>query len=86
MATKQEADQVNSCLNIMRRMPPSNIEMNLSGLLNLLPELTEEILQRVDQPLQLEVDTNNNKKYKSILWNLNSIFLLLLYVIASGYE
>ena len=42
----------NSCLNIMRRLPPSSIEQNLSGLLNLVPSITDELLQRVDQPLE----------------------------------
>ncbi len=41
----------------MRRLPPSNIEQNLSGLLNLMPEETDELLQRVDQPLEESNDT-----------------------------
>lgn len=36
----------------MRRLPPNKIEQNLSGLLNLLPDETDELLQRVDQPLE----------------------------------
>jgi capping protein beta len=42
-----------TCLNLMRRLPPSKIEQSLSGLLNLSPALSDELLQRVDQPLQL---------------------------------
>jgi len=45
----------------MRRLPPHKIEQNLSGLLNLLPEETEEILQRVDQPLVEAVDEKGRK-------------------------
>jgi len=30
----------------------TQIEQNLSGLLNLLPDRTDELLQRVDQPLE----------------------------------
>lgn len=41
--------KINSALSIMRRMPPSKIRFNLSGLLNLMPEATDELLQRVDQ-------------------------------------
>ena len=44
--------QMSSALSIMRRMPPNKIEQNLSGLINLLPEQTDELLQRVDQPLE----------------------------------
>jgi capping protein beta len=42
----------------MRRLPPNKIEQNLNGLLNLVPEETDEILQRVDQPVQEALDTD----------------------------
>jgi capping protein beta len=48
--------KINSALNVMRRMPPSKIRFNLSGLLNLMPETTDELLQRVDQPLEQAKD------------------------------
>lgn len=41
----------------MRRLPPNKIEQNLSGLLNLLPNEADELLQRVDQPLKEILDT-----------------------------
>lgn len=44
-------------------MPPNKVEQNLSGLLNLLPEEQEELLQRIDQPLQVETDPENGKLY-----------------------
>ena len=40
----------------MRRLPPNKIEQNLSGLLNLVPDETDELLQRVDQPLEESMD------------------------------
>lgn len=40
----------------MRRLPPNKVEQNLNGLLNLIPEETEELLQRVDQPLKEATD------------------------------
>lgn len=47
-------------MNILRRNPPSDVEENLAGLCHLLgdhrPELTEELLQRVDTPLSVAVD------------------------------
>ena len=59
-----EADeQVTSSLNIMRRMPPKDIEDNLSGLLNLVPEHTDELLQRVDQPLQVATCPETQRSY-----------------------
>jgi capping protein beta len=44
-----DVKKINSALNVMRRMPPSKIRFNLAGLLNLMPETTDELLQRVDQ-------------------------------------
>jgi predicted PurR-regulated permease PerM len=40
----------------MRRLPPNKIEQNLNGLLNLIPEETDELLQRIDQPLKEATD------------------------------
>lgn len=40
---------ISSCLNLMRRLPPKDIENSLAGLLNLVPNATDELLQRVDQ-------------------------------------
>lgn len=50
--SEEEKDPISCALSIMRRMPPNKIEHNLSGLLNLIPEHTDELLQRVDQPLE----------------------------------
>ena len=51
----------------MRRLPPNKIEQNLSGLLNLLPDSTDELLQRIDQPLKESVDTTNVRIYKALI-------------------
>jgi len=45
----------------MRRLPPHKVEQNISGLVNLVPEETDEILQRVDQPLTEAVDEKGRK-------------------------
>ncbi len=47
----ENKDKLYSILNLMRRMHPSKINQNVQALVNLVPELEEEILQRVDQPL-----------------------------------
>lgn len=44
-------ERLYSILNLMRRMHPSKINQNVQALVNLAPDLEEEILQRVDQPL-----------------------------------
>lgn len=43
------AETITSCLNLMRRLPPKDIENSLAGLLNLVPNAADELLQRVDQ-------------------------------------
>jgi hypothetical protein len=49
-------DKISASLSLMRRLPPNKIEQSLSGLLNLIPQETDELLQRVDQPLEEAVD------------------------------
>eukprot|EP00753_Platysulcus_tardus_P020957 PLAT8492.1.p1 GENE.PLAT8492.1~~PLAT8492.1.p1 ORF type:complete len:278 (-),score=136.22 PLAT8492.1:219-1052(-) len=55
------AEIVTSSLNLMRRMPPADIEQNVSGLVNLVPDAMDELLQRIDQPLQVAVDAAGRK-------------------------
>ena len=64
-----EQEKVNAALNVMRRLPPAQVEMNLSGLVNLMPELTDELLQRVDQPLEVMTDPETNEKYLKCDYN-----------------
>ena len=55
-----QVDPISSCLNIMRRLPPANIEQNLSGLLNLVPSITDELLQRGECLLIFFASTANS--------------------------
>jgi len=56
-------DQLDCALDLMRRLPPSQIEDNLSGLLDLVPDLTEELLSAVDQPLKIAHDPVTKREY-----------------------
>lgn len=56
-------EQLNSALNLMRRMPPSSIENSLAGLIELTPDLTDELLNHVDQPLKIRKDTKTNQEF-----------------------
>lgn len=38
----------------MRRLPPQKVEHNLAGLLDIAPEMTEELLSSIDQPLKVK--------------------------------
>jgi hypothetical protein len=57
------ADQLDCALDLMRRMPPANIEDNLAGLIDLVPHLTEQLLSAVDQPLKIAHDPASKKDY-----------------------
>ena len=48
--------QLDCALDLMRRLPPQNIEKNLSDLIDLVPEICEDLLASVDQPLKIAKD------------------------------
>jgi len=56
-------DELDCALDLMRRMPPSSIEDNLAGLIDLVPDLTEQLLSMVDQPLKVAHDSQAKRDY-----------------------
>jgi capping protein beta len=58
-----QEEKLTSALNIMRRMPPASVENSLAGLIELVPSLTDELLNHVDQPLKIQNDTKKGQKY-----------------------
>jgi len=55
--------QLDCALDLMRRLPPQHIEKNLSDLIDLVPELCEDLLSSVDQPLKIARDKTHGKDY-----------------------
>jgi len=53
----------------MRRMAPSTIENSLAGLCELAPDLTDDLLNNVDQPLSIEQDSKASRKFISCDYN-----------------
>jgi len=49
-----------AALDLMRRMPPSRMEKSLEELVDLVPDLTDDLLNTVDQPLQTAKDDAGN--------------------------
>jgi len=47
----------------MRRLPPARMEDNLCGLIDLVPDLTEDLLSAVDQPLKIANDKEQKRDY-----------------------
>jgi len=57
------SDPLDCALDLMRRMPPQNIEDNLAGLIDLVPDLCEHLLSAVDQPLKIALDKEAKRDY-----------------------
>ncbi|XP_026755805.1 F-actin-capping protein subunit beta [Galleria mellonella] len=55
--------QMDCALDLMRRLPPQQIEKNLTDLIDLVPSLCEDLLSSVDQPLKIAQDRNTGKDY-----------------------
>lgn len=53
--------QLDCALDLMRRLPPTRIEENLAGLIDLVPSLCEDLLSSVDQPLKIAKDANQQE-------------------------
>ena len=47
----ENSSKIIPALNILRRLNPSKVRQNIAAIATLRPELQDEILQRVDQPL-----------------------------------
>lgn len=55
--------QLDCALDLMRRLPPQQIEKNLSDLIDLVPSLCEDLLSSVDQPLKVAKCRTTGKDY-----------------------
>lgn len=54
---------MNCALDLMRRLPPQQIEKNLIDLIDLAPALCEDLLTSIDQPLKIAKDKETGKDY-----------------------
>ncbi|XP_046343429.1 F-actin-capping protein subunit beta [Haliotis cracherodii] len=55
--------QLDCALDLMRRLPPQQIEKNLSELIDMVPALCEDLLSSVDQPLKIARDKTVGKDF-----------------------
>jgi F-actin-capping protein subunit beta len=58
-----EMDLLDSMLDLTRRLPPMNIEENVSSLVELCPDYADDLLGSVDQPLKLRTDHTTGRDY-----------------------
>ncbi|KAF8244305.1 F-actin capping protein, beta subunit [Wilcoxina mikolae CBS 423.85] len=56
-------DPFDSSLDLLRRLNPKNTTPNLNSLLSLVPDLTEDLLSSVDQPLLLARCAKTSREY-----------------------
>ncbi|KAL0252098.1 hypothetical protein GEMRC1_001310 [Eukaryota sp. GEM-RC1] len=52
-----------SALTLLQHLPPSEVDTHLDNVLELAPEVAEELLPLVDQPLKLANDPEANKQF-----------------------
>ena len=55
----------------MRRLPLNNIKMNVAGIAQLIQneELKDEFIQKIDQPLEIEIDTDSGREFLKCEYN-----------------
>ncbi|KZV63098.1 F-actin capping protein, beta subunit [Peniophora sp. CONT] len=63
------SDLLDSMLDLLRRLPPTQIEENVAALVNLVPEHADDLLGSIDQPLKSRADTATGKEYLACDYN-----------------
>ncbi|KAK7033284.1 F-actin-capping protein subunit beta [Favolaschia claudopus] len=58
-----------SMLDLMRRLPPTRTEENVSALIRICPEYADDLLGSVDQPLKVRTDRATGKDYLACDYN-----------------
>jgi len=62
-------DLVDSMLDLMRRLPPTRLEENVTALVNICPDYADDLLGSVDQPLKLKTDRATGREYLACDYN-----------------
>ncbi|KAH7106265.1 F-actin capping protein beta subunit [Auriculariales sp. MPI-PUGE-AT-0066] len=62
-------DLLDSMLDLMRRLPPTSIEENVSALVQICPDYADDLLGSVDQPLKLMTDGGTGREYLACDYN-----------------
>ncbi|KAJ5617214.1 hypothetical protein N7537_002328 [Penicillium hordei] len=55
--------QFDSALDLLRRLNPRDTKTNLQAITSIVPELTEDLLSSVDQPLEIRRCPQSNRDY-----------------------
>ncbi|KAG9304487.1 hypothetical protein G9A89_020051 [Geosiphon pyriformis] len=63
LTSGDQLESLDCALDLMRRLPPHKTEENLTRLLGLVPNLQDELLNSVDQPLKVQKCKKTGKDY-----------------------
>ena len=63
------SDPLDSMLDLMRRLPPTQVEENVSALVDICPDYADDLLGSVDQPLKVKTDVATGKEYLTCDYN-----------------
>lgn len=61
------ADPLDTALDLMRRLPASSIQSNIDKLIQLCPDLAEDLITLIDRPLQIRHDDSPNGSNREFL-------------------
>ncbi|KAJ1569655.1 hypothetical protein HK096_002392 [Nowakowskiella sp. JEL0078] len=68
-SNEDEEQQLDCALDLMRRLPPGKVEANLVNLVELLPELAEELVSHIDKPLKVKQCRQSGREYLLCAYN-----------------
>lgn len=60
---KDKKKELKAAINLISMMPPSKMRKNQVGLINLAPNLEDNLLDKIDLPHTVEIDTSVNKPF-----------------------
>lgn len=60
---------MDAALDLFRRLPSQDITKNIAAVLEIAPDLTEDLLASVDQPLQIKKCPKTSKLYLACDYN-----------------
>lgn len=72
IAEPEMGDVVDSMLDLMRRLPPTRTEENVSALIKICPDYADDLLGSVDQPLKVKMDPATGREYLACDYNRDS--------------
>ncbi|CAD8169090.1 unnamed protein product [Paramecium octaurelia] len=61
----ESKEKILACLNILKRLPPTQIQKNAAALASLIPDYAEELYQKIDKPLDIGQDEKGNQFIQS---------------------